>query len=43
MRTASAFLTKSKPWDDYCDGERPLKQAIEKLVKLKRPAVLPEG
>jgi bifunctional non-homologous end joining protein LigD len=42
IRTASAFLKKSKPWDDYCDGERPLKQAIEKLVKLKRPAV-PSG
>ena len=36
MRTASAFLKKSKPWSDYCDGERPLKQAIEKLVKLKQ-------
>jgi bifunctional non-homologous end joining protein LigD len=33
MRTASAFLKKSKPWQDYCDGERPLKRAIEALVK----------
>jgi bifunctional non-homologous end joining protein LigD len=35
MRTASAFLAKSKPWQGYCDGERPLKQAIEKLVKIR--------
>lgn len=34
MRTTSAFLKKSKPWQDYCDGERPLKQAIERLVKI---------
>jgi bifunctional non-homologous end joining protein LigD len=33
MRTAPALLTKSKPWQDYCDGERSLKNAIEKLVK----------
>ena len=33
MRTAFALLKKSKPWRDYCDGERPLKQAIEKLVR----------
>jgi bifunctional non-homologous end joining protein LigD len=34
MRTASASLKKSKPWQDYCDGERPLKNAIEQLVKI---------
>jgi bifunctional non-homologous end joining protein LigD len=33
MRTASGLLAKSKPWEDYCDGERPLRRAIEKLVK----------
>jgi bifunctional non-homologous end joining protein LigD len=33
MRTAAALLAKSKPWEEYCDGERPLKRAIEKLVK----------
>jgi bifunctional non-homologous end joining protein LigD len=35
MNSASAFLRKSKPWQDYCDGERPLKQAIERLVKIR--------
>jgi hypothetical protein len=34
MRTAAALLKKGKPWH-YCDGERPLKQAIERLVKIK--------
>ena len=33
MRTAPALLAKSNPWEEYCDGERPLKRAIEKLVK----------
>jgi bifunctional non-homologous end joining protein LigD len=33
MSTAPAMLAKSKPWQDYCDGERSLKNAIEKLVK----------
>jgi bifunctional non-homologous end joining protein LigD len=35
MHTAFALLKKSKPWQDYCDGERPLKQAIEKLVRAR--------
>jgi bifunctional non-homologous end joining protein LigD len=35
MRTAWALLRKAKPWPDYCDGERPLKQAIEKLVNIR--------
>jgi bifunctional non-homologous end joining protein LigD len=35
MRTAFALLKKSKPWQDYCDGERPLKQAIEKFVRAR--------
>jgi hypothetical protein len=33
IRTAWGSLKESKPWQDYCGGERPLKQAIEKLVK----------
>jgi bifunctional non-homologous end joining protein LigD len=33
MRTAPALLAKSKPWAEYCDGERALRRAIEKLVK----------
>jgi bifunctional non-homologous end joining protein LigD len=36
MNTAPAALAKSKPWEDYCDGERSLKNAIEKLVKKER-------
>jgi bifunctional non-homologous end joining protein LigD len=35
MRTAAALLKNSKPWQDYCDGERPLKQAIERLTRAK--------
>ena len=35
MRTAFALLKKAKPWQDYCDGERPLKQAIEKFVSAR--------
>jgi DNA primase len=35
MRTASSLLRKSKPWQDYCERERPLKQAIESLVRTK--------
>jgi len=35
MRTAPALLRKRKPWQDYCDGERDLKGAIEKLAKSK--------
>jgi bifunctional non-homologous end joining protein LigD len=33
MRSAPALLRKTKPWQDYCDGERSLKDAIEKLVR----------
>jgi len=36
MNTVPAALAKSKPWQDYCDGERSLKNAIEKLVKKER-------
>ena len=32
MRTVPALLAKSKPWQDYCDAERPLEGAIRKLV-----------
>jgi bifunctional non-homologous end joining protein LigD len=35
MRTAPALLRKSKPWQDYCDSERDLKEAIEKLTRSK--------
>ena len=35
MRTAGGMLKKSKPWGDYREGKRPLKQAVEKLVRAK--------
>jgi bifunctional non-homologous end joining protein LigD len=36
MRTAPALLRKSRPWQDYCEGERDLKEAIEKLVNQRK-------
>jgi bifunctional non-homologous end joining protein LigD len=38
MRTAPALLRKTKAWDDYCDAERPLAQAMKRLFKYKRAA-----
>ncbi len=35
MRTAFGLLKKAKPWNGYCEGERPLKQALEKLLNSK--------
>ncbi|MDP2373482.1 DNA ligase D [Reyranella sp.] len=34
-RTAPALLKKSKPWKDYDDSARPLRGAIERLLKTK--------
>jgi bifunctional non-homologous end joining protein LigD len=31
IRTAPALLAKTRAWADYCDAERPLKEAISKL------------
>ena len=31
IRTVPGLLKKTKAWDDYCDGERPLAAAIRKL------------
>jgi bifunctional non-homologous end joining protein LigD len=31
IRTAPALIAKSTAWKDYCDSERPLKPAIERL------------
>jgi bifunctional non-homologous end joining protein LigD len=31
IRTAPAALKRTKAWADYCDAERPLKDAIKKL------------
>jgi bifunctional non-homologous end joining protein LigD len=33
--TAPRLLAQSKPWMEYADGERPLQQAIERLLKHK--------
>ncbi|MCC8429089.1 DNA ligase D [Reyranella aquatilis] len=33
VRTAPALLRKSKPWKDYATSAKPLRAAIEKLVK----------
>lgn len=33
MRTAPAILHKTKPWEDYCDAERPLQPAVRKLLR----------
>ncbi len=35
IRTVPALLRKSKAWEDYCDGERPLEDAIKRLSKAK--------
>ena len=32
MKTAPALLAKSKPWQDYCDSEVPLKAAIQRFL-----------
>jgi bifunctional non-homologous end joining protein LigD len=32
IRTAPALLRKSRAWNEYCDAERPLTAAIQKLV-----------
>jgi len=31
LRTVPSLLRKSKPWADYCEAERPLAEAIERL------------
>jgi bifunctional non-homologous end joining protein LigD len=35
IRTVPALLRKTKAWADYCDGERPLEDAIKRLGKAK--------
>jgi bifunctional non-homologous end joining protein LigD len=35
MSTVPALLAKSRPWLDYCEGERPLADAIRKLVGMR--------
>src|SRR5262249_11463110 len=33
LRTAPALLKKSKPWADYARSAKPLRSAIERLIK----------
>ena len=35
MKTAPSLLARSKPWQDYCDSEVPLKAAIQKFLTVK--------
>jgi bifunctional non-homologous end joining protein LigD len=32
MRTAADYIGKATEWQHYCDGERPLQDAIRKFV-----------
>jgi bifunctional non-homologous end joining protein LigD len=34
IRTVPQLLKKSKAWIDYCEGERPLSEAIARLARL---------
>jgi bifunctional non-homologous end joining protein LigD len=38
LRTVPELLRKTKAWADYCDGERPLEDAIARLGKAKAAA-----
>ncbi|MCK8779294.1 DNA ligase D [Rhizobium sp. NTR19] len=38
IRTVPALLAKTSAWQDYCDGERPLEQAIKRLGKASKAA-----
>ncbi|WP_421580996.1 DNA ligase D [Shinella sp. M31] len=38
IRTVPALLKKMTAWEDYCDGQRPLEQAIKRLGKQKAAA-----
>ncbi|WDZ81876.1 DNA ligase D (plasmid) [Ensifer adhaerens] len=38
VRTVPALLAKTKAWEDYCDSERPLGEAIKRLAKVRRAA-----
>ena len=35
IRTVPGLLAKTKAWQDYCDDQRPLEQAIKRLGKIK--------
>ena len=38
IRTVPELLKKSTAWQDYCDGQRPLEQAIKRLAKSRKVA-----
>jgi bifunctional non-homologous end joining protein LigD len=38
IRTVPGLLAKSTAWQDYCDGQRPLDQAMKRLSKVKHAA-----
>ncbi len=38
IRTVPELLKKSTAWQDYCDGQRPLEQAIKRLAKSRKAA-----
>lgn len=38
VRTVPALLAKTSAWRDYCDGQRPLEQAIKRLGKSRQAA-----
>jgi bifunctional non-homologous end joining protein LigD len=38
IRTVPDLLKKSTAWQDYCDGQRPLEQAIKRLAKSRKVA-----
>jgi bifunctional non-homologous end joining protein LigD len=38
IRTVPELIQKSTAWQDYCEGQRPLEQAIKRLAKAKKAA-----
>ena len=38
VRTVPALMAKSAAWRDYCDGQRPLEQALKRLGKPRQAA-----
>ncbi|MBB3965789.1 DNA ligase D [Rhizobium metallidurans] len=38
IRTVPALLAKTSAWQDYCDGQRSLEQAIKRLAKMMKAA-----
>jgi bifunctional non-homologous end joining protein LigD len=38
LRTVPSMLAKSTPWNDYCEGERPLVETLRRLVAAAKAA-----